>query len=141
VSDLEKTRQIDRPSQMGGNRWRLLLQQMPGFDAVLIGPEHVFEYVNDAYLAISGPRKLLGRSVREVFPEVVGQGFYELLDRAFTTGESYAARAIPIRLAGEDLDRYIEFLYQPIRDDQGVVSGIFVGGHEDLRPSLAVAMS
>jgi PAS domain-containing protein len=111
-------------------RQRHLLQQMPGFVAVLAGPNHVFEYVNDAYVTISGPRQFLGRSVREVFPELVGQGFYELLDRVYATGEPFSARDIPLRLAGEDDDRYIDLLYQPTRNDQGLVTGVFVGGYD-----------
>jgi signal transduction histidine kinase/CheY-like chemotaxis protein/PAS domain-containing protein len=109
---------------------RDLLQQMPGFVSVLAGPNHVYEYVNDAYVAISGPRQFLGRSVREVFPELAGQGFFELLDRVYATGEPFSARALPLRLAGEDDDRHIDLLYQPIRNDQGVVTGIFVGGYD-----------
>lgn len=31
-----------------------LLKHMPGFVAVLRGSQHVYEYVNDAYIAISG---------------------------------------------------------------------------------------
>ncbi|WP_160000605.1 ATP-binding protein [Roseomonas sp. 18066] len=111
-------------------RQRHLLQQMPGFVGVLTGPDHVYEYVNDAYVAISGPRRFIGRTVREVFPEIAGQGFYELLDQAYATGEPFAAQAMPIRLAGEDDDRYIDLLYQPIRNDQGLVTGIFVGGYD-----------
>src|ERR1700727_51829 len=57
--------------------------QMPGFVGVLTGPDHVFEYVNDAYVAISGPRPFIGRTVREVFPELACQGFYKLLERVY----------------------------------------------------------
>ena len=64
-----------------------LLQHMPGFVSVLAGPAHVYEYVNDAYVAISGPRQFVGRTVREVFPELAGQGVYELLDQVYATGE------------------------------------------------------
>jgi signal transduction histidine kinase len=103
---------------------------MPGFAAVLTGPDHIFEYVNDAYLRIAGPRAFLGHSVREVFPELSGQGFYELLDHVYSTATPYSARATPIRLDGEDRERYIDLLYQPIRDDQGAVTGIFVGGYD-----------
>ena len=111
-------------------RQRLLLQQMPGFVGVLAGPEHCYEYVNDAYLAISGHRDFLGRSVREVFPELEGQGFYELLDTVYATGEPHLASAMPIHLTGEEKPRYISFVYQPIRDDAGAVTGIFVGGYD-----------
>lgn len=107
-----------------------LLQQMPGFVGVLTGPDHVYEYVNDAYVAISGARQFVGRTVRDVFPELAGQGFYELLDQVYSTGVPFSALAMPIRLTGEDDDRYIDLLYQPIRNDQGEVTGIFVGGYD-----------
>src|ERR1700733_14529625 len=111
-------------------RQRAIFQQMPGFVGVLTGPDHVFEYVNDAYVAISGPRTFVGRSVREVFPELEGQGFYELLDRVYATGKPFRAQAMPIRLVAENEDRYIDLLYEPIRNDGGEVTGIFVGGYD-----------
>ena len=128
----ETTRQIlvERRSLSERQRQRSLLQQMPGFVAVLRDPDHVFEYVNDAYVTITGRRDYLGRGVREVFPELMGQGFFELLDRVYATGEAYTASTLPIRFAGEDNDRFINFIYQPIRDDAGAVTGIFAGGYE-----------
>jgi PAS domain S-box-containing protein len=108
----------------------LLLNQMPGFVAVLHGPQHRYEYVNTAYVTISGPRDFLGRSVREVFPELEEQGFYELLDQVYTTGTRFVARAVPLRLSGEHEDRFIDLLYEPIRDAIGNVTGIFVGGYD-----------
>jgi PAS domain S-box-containing protein len=107
-----------------------LLQHMPGFVAVLRGSQHVYEYVNDAYIAIAGPRNFVGNSVRHVFPELAGEGFYELLDRVYSTGVPFVARAVPILLRGEHEERFIDFLYEPIRDAQGIVTGIFVGGHD-----------
>ncbi len=109
---------------------RHLLQQMPGFVAVLAGPTHVYEYVNDAYVTISGPRDFVGRGVREVFPELVGQGFHELLDRVYASGEAFSAQDLPIQLTGEADQRYIDLLYQPMRDDQGAVTGILVAGYD-----------
>ncbi len=96
---------------------------MPGFVAVLTGPTHVYEYVNEAYVTIAGQRSFLGRGVRDVFPDIEGQGFFELLDGVYETGEPFLASAIPIRLGGEDEDRFIDLLYHPIRNDDGVVTG------------------
>jgi signal transduction histidine kinase len=111
-------------------RQRRLLKQMPGFVGVLSGPNHIYEYVNDAYITIAGPRDFSGRSVREVFPELKGQGFYELLDQVYTSGEPFVSRAMPIRLSGEKQERFIDLLYHPIRDNQGAVTGIFAGGYD-----------
>ncbi len=123
-------------------RQQRLLTQMPGFAGVLHGPEHVFEYVNEAYRDISGRRDLLGLSVRQAFPDIDGQGFYELLDQVYATGERYVAHGLPISLSGDDAPRFIDLLYEPIRDEQGAVTGIFVGGYdatEAYRTSAALA--
>ncbi|WP_010188058.1 PAS domain-containing hybrid sensor histidine kinase/response regulator [Sphingomonas sp. PAMC 26605] len=111
-------------------RHQAMLCQMPGFVAMLTGPNHVYEYVNDAYVTISGERDFLGRGVRDVFPELKGQGFYELLDQVYSTGERFSARALPISLAGEGKPRFIDLVYEPVRNDDRVITGIFVGGYD-----------
>jgi PAS domain S-box-containing protein len=77
-----------------------------------------------------GPRDFIGRSVREVFPELEGQGFYETLDSVQATGEPISVKAVPIRFAGEARDRFIDLLYQPTRNAAGEVTGIFAGGYD-----------
>jgi signal transduction histidine kinase/ActR/RegA family two-component response regulator len=139
----ETTSQVRSRQQIAeeNERQRRLLKLMPGFVAVLSGHDHVFEYVNDAYITIAGPRAFLGRSVREVFPELGGQGYYELLDQVYSSGEPFVSRAMPIKLAGEEQDRFIDLLYHPIRDDLGNVTGIFVGGYdatEQIRSKAAI---
>jgi len=104
--------------------------QMPGFVAMLSGPEHVYDYVNAAYVRVAGERDFTGRPIRAVFPDLEGQGFFELLDQVYTSGERYVTRAAPIQLAGEAEVRFLDFVYEPIRDDSGAVSGVFVGGYD-----------
>ncbi|AWN52242.1 PAS domain-containing protein [Methylobacterium sp. 17Sr1-1] len=116
--------------QEAQERREQIFQQMPGFVAVLRGPAHVFEYVNDAYVTIAGERDFVGRTVREAFPELADQGFHELLDTVYRTGRPFAARAMPILLTGDEAERAIDLLYQPLRDGSGAVTGIFVGGYD-----------
>jgi PAS domain S-box-containing protein len=129
---VEITEQVRAERRLAEERERQqrMLQQMPGFAAMLSSPEHRFEYVNDAYREIAGQREFLGRTVREVFPDVAGQGFYELLDRVYATGEPFAARAMPVSLADSDGKRFIDLVHEPIRDEAGHVTGIFVGGYD-----------
>lgn len=77
---------------------RRLFEQTPGFVGILRGPEHVFEYVNDAYDRVAGKRGFVGQTVRAAFPDLEGTGVFEALDRAFTTGEPYVARDVPLSL-------------------------------------------
>ena len=98
---------------------------------MLRGPEHVFEHANAAYRRLVGGRDVIGKSVREVLPDLEAQGFHELLDRVYETGEPYVGQAKPISLvspSGITELRYLDFLYQPIRNAAGAVSGIFVEG-------------
>ena len=115
------------------DRLHRLFKQAPGFICVTHGPTHEFALVNDAYVRLAGPPReaLLGRPVAEALPEMSGQGYVELLDRVFATGEAFSGQAMPVHLArgevGHDT-RYVDFVYQPIHDADGTVSGIFTQG-------------
>jgi PAS domain S-box-containing protein len=115
-------------------RLRRLVEQAPGFVAVLVGPEHVFEVVNAAYRRLIGNRDVTGQAVRTALPELAGQGFFETLDRVYASGEPFTGRGVSVRLArqpGAPLEEvFVDFLYQPIFHDRGTVSGIFVQGHD-----------
>ena len=115
-------------------RFRALFAQAPGIIAVLRGPDHVFELTNQSYMQLIGHRQIIGKCAREALPEIVGQGFFELLDRVYATGEPFVGHALPVRLQREPdgplEERYIDFVYQPILDANGAVNGIFVEGSD-----------
>ncbi|MEN3278827.1 MAG: hypothetical protein V7631_4617, partial [Massilia sp.] len=111
-----------------------LFEQAPGIIAVLRGPEHTFEIANKSYSQLIGRFDLVGKTARQVLPEVEGQGFFELLDQVYATGTPFVGHAVPIDFArepGTPLERrYLDFIYQPIRDPAGSVVGIFVEGSD-----------
>jgi signal transduction histidine kinase len=109
-----------------------LFERSPSFMTLLRGPKHRFELVNPAYRQLIAHRDVIGMEVRQAFSEVEGQGFFELLDTVFTTGEAYQGRAVPFtmqRTSGARPERrFLDFVYQPTRGPDGVVDGIFVEG-------------
>jgi len=112
---------------------RQLFEQAPGFMAVLRGPEHVFELANDPYMRLVRQRDLIGRTVAEALPEVREQGFVELLDRVYRSGEPFVGKQMKVDLLDHDgsvQPRYLDFVYQPLRDHDGAVSGVFVEGSD-----------
>ncbi|WP_051228645.1 PAS domain-containing sensor histidine kinase [Pleomorphomonas oryzae] len=113
---------------------RDLFEQAPGFIAVLTGPTHVFELANDAYRRLVGRDNLIGQPLAEALPEVVDQGFVDILDQVWQSGHPYTGQAIPVFLLRASKTppelRHIDFVYQPIRDAQGTMTGIFVQGHD-----------
>jgi PAS domain S-box-containing protein len=115
-------------------RFRTLFDQAPGFMAILRGPHHIFDLTNQAYSQLVGHRDVLGKPAREALPEVVNQGFVTLLDQVYNSGEPFVGRALRIALQREPYgpleNRYLDFVYQPIRDARGNVSGIFAEGSD-----------
>lgn len=115
-------------------RLKVLFQQAPGFVCVLRGPQHIFEFANNAYLRLIGNREIFGKSVREALPETEGQGFLELLDQVFITGKPFFAQDVPLSLRlsrGSSLTQlFVDFVYQPITEPDGTISGIFVAGSD-----------
>ena len=115
-------------------RLQQLFDQAPGFLAVSSGPDHVFEMVNPSFLRLVGPRDLVGKTVREAFPELEGQQFFSLLDHVYATGKAVTGRARRLRLKrepeGELEERLLDFLFQPITGPDGSATGIFVQGSD-----------
>ena len=130
----ETTSRVVAQQRLTSERERLadLFEQTPSFMALLEGPEHRFTLVNAAYRDLVGGRDPLGQSVAQALPEVVSQGFVELLDQVYASGERHRGRASPVALmrrAGEAPElRYVDFVFQPIKDKTGAVTGIFVDG-------------
>jgi len=113
-------------------RLRTVFRQAPAYIAVVRGPDHVFELFNPPYAQLMDGRPAVGRPAREVLPEVAEQGFVDLLDRVRETREPYVGTEVPIRLrragAEEMEERFLNFVYQPLPDPDGTVSGIMAFG-------------
>ncbi|MBQ5947497.1 ATP-binding protein [Massilia sp. ST3] len=124
----------ERYREAENQRLMALFEQAPGIIAVLRGPNHVFELTNHSYLELIGQRELVGKPAREALPEVAGQGFFELLDEVYRSGQPFVGHDLPVRIQREANapleERYIDFVYQPFRDAKGDVEGIFVEGSD-----------
>lgn len=121
-------------------RYRQMFENAPGFMAMLSGPEHVIEHANPAYLDLIGRRDVIGKPVRSGIPEALEQGFLDILDRVRLTGEPYSATAARFDAGGPEQKprtRYVDFVYQPIKDRTGRVTNIFVSGVDVTERTLA----
>jgi PAS domain S-box-containing protein len=130
---IETTEQVmaNRALKAERQNLALLFDQAPTFMAMLRGPKHVFELANPRYLELVG-RSVLGRTVADALPDAAAQGYAGLLDAVFQSGKAYSAVGAKYARQsepGESIDeRYVDFVYQPIADEQGNVIGIFVLG-------------
>ncbi|MDF3036776.1 MAG: hypothetical protein K0S28_2050 [Paucimonas sp.] len=147
---IETTEKVltDRRSREEYQRLHSLFQQAPGMMAVLRGPDHVFEIANDAYYRFVKRRDVIGKNIREVFPDLAGQVFFDLLDRVYATGERYLGMNVRIVLQPDPEkdteERFFNFVCEPIRDAANQVTGIFYEGFdvtENMRITAALRES
>jgi PAS domain S-box-containing protein len=108
-----------------------MFEQAPSFMALLREPGHIIELANAGYQKLVDNRAVAGMPIGEALPEIAAQGFVDLLDEVVASGQSYRGHAVPITLQHPDgsQGRYLlDFVYQPVFNGDGEVSGIFVEG-------------
>lgn len=113
---------------------RTWFDHAPGFIALLRGPDLVFEMVNQAFYQLVGQRPLQGRPAFEALPELRGQGYEEILQRVYATGQPFVGRAMRLRLRlrpdAPPAERYVDQVFQPVAQADGTIRGIFAQGHD-----------
>ena len=123
----------ERRLEEESTRQRRMFEQAPGFITILRGPNHTFDFVNQSYKRLFGNRDFLGKTIYEAFPELKGQGYYEWLDRVYNTGQRLVSAQTPILLSSPGApseQRFLDFIYEPLLDESGAVTGIFCEGFD-----------
>lgn len=132
VKEVSMSHQDDEELNRISTHLMKFFEYSPGFICVLSGPEHVYEFVNLEYRALMGDRNYIGRSVRDVVPEVEGQGFFELLDNVYRTGETYTGKDLHMTFRKSEGQELIEvnvsIVYKALSAPSGEIYGIFVEG-------------
>lgn len=128
-------------AQAARTQLQRVFMQAPAAIQISRGPNHVTETANPLYLKLVGKHDIVGRPIREVFPELVGQGFLELLNRVYATGEPFIGkemRAVFDRNDdGIEEESFWNFVYQPLVDGDGQVDGIMTHAVEVTEQVLA----
>jgi signal transduction histidine kinase len=129
LAELEKAR---AEAERGRSRLNELFHQAPAFIAVLRGRDFVVELSNSSYDQLVGHREIVGRPIFDALPDLRGQGFEDILVKVMDTMEPFVGREMAVKIkrtrsAPPDLC-YVDFIYMPITESDGSVSGIFVHG-------------
>ncbi|QAY75329.1 GAF domain-containing protein [Sphingosinicella sp. BN140058] len=132
----ETTDQVlhERQREAEHARQRRLFEQAPGFIIIMRGPDHVVEFVNDAHRRVFGSDDWVGRPIRGAFPSIEGQGYFEILDRVYETGETYEANGDRVsfrRAPGAPVEtRALTFIYAALHEEDGTIGGVFCEGFD-----------
>jgi two-component system CheB/CheR fusion protein len=137
VTETSAAREIIEKNKKRSDQENKLLfdffKQVPAILAILKGPDHVFEFANDAYMELVDNRDIINKSVLIALPETKEQGFIELLDNVYKTGKSFVGKETLFKVDrndGKTDDYFMNFVYQAFRNDNGEIQGILVYGHD-----------
>ena len=123
-------------------RLRELFDQAPGCMIVFVGPEHVVEMANPAYLAFTGlTADIVGKPARIGLKRGYSRGFGDLLDAVYASGAPRVARNARLLVnrtaGGPNEEAFGDFVIAPLRDAAGAIYGVFCQGHEVTVQKLA----
>jgi PAS domain S-box-containing protein len=135
-AEVERERLL-RELQAASERMRDIFHRAPAIMCVMSGPEHVIEMANQRYLELAGGRPLAHRPVRVALPELEGQGFVDVLDRVYRSGEAVEGHNVRLLML-QDADagnggaaigeHFLDFVCMALRDPDGSVSGVLLHG-------------
>jgi PAS domain S-box-containing protein len=120
---------LDNGPGLGKQNFYDLMAQAPVAISVIRGHNLVIESANSMMLDVWGKTTaIINKPLFEALPELKGQPFINLLYDVYATGKpqyGYEAKVLLIRNGiGERC--YFNFVYQPITESDGLVSGIMV---------------
>ena len=131
-TDITEPRRVREELALARTELSEIIDLAPSFMAFFRGPEFIIEVANEAYIRLIGNRKLIGRPLREAFPEIEGQGFFELVEQVYTTGKPWVRKSVSVKLHRERdrpaEERYLDLVYQALRAPDGSIVGVFAHG-------------
>lgn len=120
---------------------RYIILQAPVAIAIFRGPEYTVEIANARALELWGRRyaDVLNKPILEVMPELKDQGVQQLLDRVYQTGETFSATELPMQIfrKGKLETVYINFVYEPVYDDNRKITALVTIGFEVTKQVMA----
>ncbi|NEU09638.1 PAS domain-containing protein [Flavihumibacter sp. R14] len=111
-------------------RFRNTVLQAPVAMAIIKGPDFIVETANKESLQLwSRTADIIGKKIAEVFPEVQEQGFLNILNQVYETGELYHGNEVPVELMSswQRITVYIDLVFHPIFEEGRVTSIMTVG--------------
>lgn len=111
------------------------------FQTILSVPDYRYLRTNAQHLKLIGKTDIIGKTITEIEPDLEAQGIYTLLDNVVKTGIPYKGTEIPIHYAavGNEAEKtvYLDFIYQPLRDENKKIYAISALGHDVTERVLA----
>jgi PAS domain S-box-containing protein len=140
VVDVHEAKQADQRIKESEARYHRLIFSSPSMICILKGEDMVIDIANDAILESWGKGKeIIGKPLLSIMPEVIDQGFGQLLYEVYHTGTTHHGYETPVYLERNGYRElvYYTFIYQPQKDENGEIVGVAIIANEVTTEALA----
>ncbi|MDQ3280115.1 MAG: PAS domain-containing protein [Acidobacteriota bacterium] len=119
-----------RETEIQKARLQQVFTEAPAVIAMYSGEQHIITLTNPMWQKVLGRRDVIGKPLASVFPELAGSGLFELLDNVRASGQPYVGNETELRFDrrgdGTIETSWWNFVWQPLQDDEGHTTDIFV---------------
>ncbi len=106
-----------------------VFEQTPAAITIIRKENYLVEFANEFYLQLveKGP-EFVGKSLFDSLPQLRDKQIPALLDSVMETGIPFEGKEVevPLYRQGRRVQAYFNFVYHPLRDQDGVISGVIV---------------
>jgi signal transduction histidine kinase len=133
IKDITDRKNHERQIQELLHRFQSMVAQAPVSICIIRKEGYYVELANDAYLQLlNRGREFVNKPLFESIPELIPQGFKDLLDEVMRTGVPFYADEMEVPFIRKDRKEsgFFSFCYQPLVEKDGSISGVIAVGYE-----------
>lgn len=109
-----------------------VIMQSPVATVLLRGASFIIEIVNEKALESWGRTydEVINKPIAVALPQIAKQGFDKILQEVYTTGIPFRGNEVPVELIrfGNPETIYVNYIYEPLRNDDNTPGGIIAVG-------------
>lgn len=128
VNTIKQLERSQKSLALSESNLKNIILKAPVAMCILKGPKHIVEIANERmYTLWGGTREnLLGRPIFDELVDARAEGFEAIMDRVYTTGETYLAYGAPVTLFRDGRAEvvYVHFVYEAFREGDGSIAGV-----------------
>lgn len=134
MRDMTEQKEIEQNLETERQNLEVLFNQAPALIAILRGRKGIIEFFNPTFQKLWNNRKVLGKPMRKAFPELEGQGWFELVEQVYDSRKPVFGTETPAQFDrnndGRPEEAFFNFVYQPYINAGGETVGVMIHGVE-----------